>query len=82
MSMELDQRNWTEYANCKNLDKSLFFPSTVRELKLAKQVCSTCPVSSECLQYAVDNSLTYGVWGGLGESDREKLARDARRAGL
>lgn len=82
MSMELDQRNWTDSANCKDMDKSMFFPSTVGGIKLAKRVCSTCPVSAECLQYAVDNELTYGVWGGLGETDREKLARDARRAGL
>jgi WhiB family redox-sensing transcriptional regulator len=82
MSMELDQRNWTEQANCKDMDKSLFFPSTIGGIKLAKRVCATCPVSAECLQYATDNGLEYGVWGGLGETDRLRLARDARRAGL
>jgi WhiB family redox-sensing transcriptional regulator len=82
MSMRLDERNWIEQANCKGMDRSVFFPSTVRGIKDAKKVCSTCPVSAECLQYATDNALEYGVWGGLGESDRLKLARDARRAGL
>lgn len=82
MSMALYERNWAEQANCKDMNKSLFFPASVRELKQAKQVCSTCPVSADCLQYATDNALEYGVWGGLGESDRLRLARDARRAGL
>lgn len=82
MSMALYERNWAEQANCKDMDKSLFFPASVRELKQAKQVCSTCRVSAECLQYATDNALEYGVWGGLGETDRLRLARDARRAGL
>ena len=80
--MALYERNWTEQANCKDMDKSVFFPNSSRELKQAKQVCSTCRVSVECLQYATDNALNFGVWGGLGETDRLRLARDSRRAGL
>jgi WhiB family redox-sensing transcriptional regulator len=82
MSMELYERNWIEDANCKDMDKSVFFPSSNTELKQAKQVCSTCPVSAECLQYATDNDLNFGVWGGLGESDRRRLARQSRSAGF
>lgn len=82
MSMALYERNWAEQANCKDMDKALFFPTSSKELKHAKQVCSTCPVSADCLQYATDNALNFGVWGGLGETDRLRLARDSRRAGL
>ena len=82
MSMALYQRNWAEQANCKDMDKSLFFPVSRQGLLHAKQVCSTCPVSADCLQYATDNDLNFGVWGGLGEADRRRLARDSRRVGL
>jgi WhiB family redox-sensing transcriptional regulator len=82
MSMALYERNWVEQANCKDMDKSVFFPSSNTELKQAKKVCSTCPVSADCLQYATDNALNFGVWGGLGETDRLRLARDSRRAGF
>jgi len=82
MSTELHQRDWTELANCREVDKSVFFPSDRGGIAKAKAICATCPVSAECLQYATDNLLAYGVWGGLGETDRERLARDARRAGL
>jgi WhiB family redox-sensing transcriptional regulator len=82
MSMALYERNWTEQANCKDMDKSVFFPLSARGTSQAKRVCSTCPVSAECLQYATDNALNFGVWGGLGETDRLRLARDSRRVGL
>jgi WhiB family redox-sensing transcriptional regulator len=82
MSLTLNSRDWTDLAKCKNMDKSVFFPNTYGGVKRAKAICATCPVSAECLQYATDNDLTYGVWGGLGEGDRERLAREARRAGF
>ena len=28
-------------------------------------VCLTCPVVKRCLDYAVDNELTFGMWGGV-----------------
>lgn len=78
----LDNTDWAELASCKKLDKSIFFPSDRGGIKEAKRICATCPVSAECLQYATDNKIAFGVWGGLGEGDRERLAQDARRFGL
>ena len=80
--MSLNERDWTEQSACKDIDKSVFFPSTYGGVKKAKAICATCPVSAECLQYATDNDLNYGVWGGLGEGDRERLRRQASMAGL
>ena len=38
----------------------------------AKDICRTCPVLDECLADAITNSMTWGVWGGMGEKDRQR----------
>lgn len=30
----------------------------------AKALCATCPVWQECLEYAIDNDVRDGIWGG------------------
>ena len=47
----------------------------IREAK-AKAVCRLCPVRVRCLDYALRNSIRYGIWGGLGGEER---ARERRR---
>lgn len=42
----------------------------------AKQVCASCPVQAECLEYAIDANEIHGVWGGLGQRDRQRLRRE------
>jgi Transcription factor WhiB len=38
-------------------------------------VCAGCEVRAECLQYALDHSERFGVWGGLSERERRELGR-------
>ncbi|KAA0918531.1 WhiB family transcriptional regulator [Dietzia sp. ANT_WB102] len=40
----------------------------------AKSVCATCPVFDTCRQFALNAGELYGVWGGLTESERHKIA--------
>ena len=62
-------------ARCRNVDTALFFPARGDNLsvRVAKQLCSTCPVRGECLDYARDAGEKLGVWGGLTERQRRKL---------
>lgn len=66
------------YALCANLsDKDYFFPESKRELKeridSLKELCSQCPHKAQCLQFAVDNHITEGIWGGTTPDQRQKL---------
>jgi hypothetical protein len=39
----------------------------------ARQVCAACPVRQPCLDYAITNRITHGIWGGLTERERRAL---------
>lgn len=66
---------WREFAACKDADPDLFFPSQGQNGARAKAVCAECPVAAECLQWALVNNETIGVWGGTNERDRRLIRR-------
>ena len=41
----------------------------------AKRICRNCPVRTECLAYALDYGMEYGVWGGMTERERRSLVK-------
>lgn len=44
---------------------------TVPHSKAAAKVCKTeCLFRAECLEYALDNGMEYGIWGGLDPRNR------------
>jgi hypothetical protein len=57
----------------------LHFPEKGHSAHAAKTVCRSCPVQFDCLEFALDNDLSLGVYGGLSENERKPLHR-ARRA--
>jgi WhiB family redox-sensing transcriptional regulator len=61
---------WFDKAVCKGMDRKIFFPKNPAGLKKAKEICSRCPVSSDCLNFAVQESIAFGVWGGTSERER------------
>lgn len=70
------QRNtsWMEQARCAGVDKLDWFEEEDTLLiKLAISICNDCPVRAECLQMAEDESIYFGVWGGLTPDQRSTL---------
>ena len=67
--------SWTEEANCKGADADLFFPERGASTRKAKAICRACTVQGECLEYAVQNSEKFGIWGGLSERERRRVKR-------
>ena len=64
---------WRTRAACLDADPDMFFPGRGDTAKAAQTVCNTCPVQTECLAYACNLKLGYGIWGGLTYNQRRKL---------
>jgi WhiB family redox-sensing transcriptional regulator len=76
--------SWRDRAECRNADPELFFPvgttgPAIHQLKQAKLICGGCGVRAECLQWAIDASVDYGVFGGLSEDERRSMKRRSAR---
>ena len=71
--------SWRDDAACRNQPQHIWFPPKGKSARPAKTICATCPVQTDCLQYAVDNNIRHGIWGGLTERDRRPLRRPLDR---
>lgn len=70
--------HWSKRAACRKEDPELFFPvgqsiAALAQTAEAKRVCARCPVSGECLAWALEARQDTGVWGGLDEDERRSL---------
>ena len=64
---------WRELAVCRGIDLEVFFPERGESAEPARRVCAACPVRQPCLDYAITNRITDGIWGGLTERERRAL---------
>jgi WhiB family redox-sensing transcriptional regulator len=64
---------WRGLAACRGIDLDVFFPERGESAEPARQVCARCPVREQCLDYAISNGITDGIWGGLSERERRAL---------
>ena len=71
---------WRDDAICRDTDPDLFFPvgttgHALFQIDRAKEVCTECTVSSECLDFALETNQDSGIWGGLTEEERRVIRR-------
>ena len=76
-----DLWDWQLGANCRNMDVSIFFPTTgsrgdrlSAHERRAKSVCRSCPVIELCLEHAMQVGEPHGIWGGMTSRERALLA--------
>jgi WhiB family redox-sensing transcriptional regulator len=77
--------DWRHRALCRDEDPELFFPigntgPAIVQLEQAKAVCRRCPVTDDCLSWALESGQDAGIWGGMGEDERRALKRRGARA--
>lgn len=66
---------WMARGRCADKPPATFFPSDGVGVEVAKRICEECPVKSECLEFALDNRIDHGVWGGTSERQRRRIAK-------
>ena len=71
---------WRERAACRGARIEVFFPGRGETAGPARQVCASCPVRQQCLEFAVSNRIVDGIWGGLTGPERRALQSGWLRA--
>jgi WhiB family redox-sensing transcriptional regulator len=66
---------WYSQALCAQTDPDAFYPEKGGSTAEAKKICLRCPVKQKCLQWALDHDERFGIWGGLSDRERRRLAR-------
>jgi WhiB family redox-sensing transcriptional regulator len=70
--------DWMARGKCKEVAPDIFFPSDGMGVQSAQRICAECPVSKQCLEYALENHIDHGVWGGCSERERRRILRRRR----
>jgi WhiB family transcriptional regulator, redox-sensing transcriptional regulator len=68
--------DWKALAACRNLAPETMFPRDGMGVIRAKEVCSDCPSREPCLDYALDNHITLGIWGGKSVRERRRIHKE------
>lgn len=63
--------HWQEKSECSKPEYEnfvdFFFSEDLPEKHEAKNICFSCPVRAECLQWALEHKQIWGIWGGKDE---------------
>jgi WhiB family transcriptional regulator, redox-sensing transcriptional regulator len=75
-----DVWDWQMRGLCRGVDSSTFFSpdgergrARAEREQHAKDMCRRCPVIVQCRDHALAFAEPYGIWGGLSETERERL---------
>ena len=69
---------WMQRGRCRDIPPSTFFPSDGVGVDVARRICADCPVKGPCLEYALENHVDHGVWGGCSERERRRILKRRR----
>ena len=76
--------DWRTRSACAGTDGDLFYPvsytgqTAVRQIEEAKTVCRRCPVSADCLDWALETRDQHAIAGGTTPAERNYLQRNPR----
>jgi WhiB family redox-sensing transcriptional regulator len=75
---------WAERALCREVGSELFFVDDGASVAPARRICARCPVTDDCLNYALTTMTSAtdvgGVYGGTTYTQRRKLRTEGRAA--
>lgn len=73
---------WWDRARCKDHPHADYWfgdtKSTAEEQTYARTICAGCPVSAECMKYAMDHPELEGIWAGMDYKQRRFIFKHGR----
>lgn len=76
----IDRPDWMADGACRGINPNLFFPERGAPVAAAQRICDSCPVRTPCAEYALDQHITHGIWGGLTGRQRIRITKTRRAA--
>ena len=82
--LDYDKDEWRSQALCRGMDTNIFFEDGSEDAdksdaffkrEHAKSICAKCPVSAPCLDFALDNDIRDGIYGGVTYRNRLTIKR-------
>ena len=66
---------WYMQAACRGQGPGVFVQGGGSYYGHARELCETCPVRQECLDYALADHTLMGLWGGTTDAERRVIRR-------
>lgn len=66
----LQHESWVDSANCRGSDPGIFFSNNWKDRIKAFSLCDNCSVVDDCLEFATENRIDVGIWGGSHPGER------------
>lgn len=78
-NMHIKSEEWMQDALCAQVEPDVMFPADrdAAGARRAKKLCDACPVRQLCLDYALQNNIRHGIWGGMSPLERAAVRRRA-----
>ena len=74
--------DWMDEAECVGMTDVFFIENrgyAKDKINQAKAICNKCNVRTKCLEFALDNRMEYGIWGGKTAIERDRILARRRR---
>lgn len=75
---------WMTNAGCLDSDPEIWFPNVGNggvPSEPAREICTTCRVKPDCLEYALKDPRLEGIWAGTNREERKAIRKQRREAG-
>ncbi len=74
---DFEEATWVNDAACASHPTEVFFVDVGKSanIPIAKAICRDCPVTWDCLEYALRQNEAFGIWGGTTPSERNNIVR-------
>ena len=66
---------WHQNAACRGQGPADFVRDPKSDYGAIRELCETCPVRPECLEFALANESLTGLWGGTTDAERRMIRR-------
>ena len=65
---------WQDSAACKGMNSHIFLSGVKSRIQIAKEVCAECPVTKDCLDFAIEHEdFEPHVYGGMTGEERRRF---------